>query len=105
VANTAEHMAAISAKGVAARQKKRAEENARLASGAAEAVDPWKVLEAVAYDKKVSPGHRVNAAKALQERPAPESAAEWRSSVQVQPGYTIPTWPEVLDFAKFIGAY
>jgi hypothetical protein len=104
VANTKEHMAAISAKGVAARQKKRAEKNAKLAAGVVDEVDPWKVLEAIAGNKNVPPYSRVQAAKALQAMPAPEAAAEWRSSAQVQPGYTVPTWPEVVEFAKRIGA-
>jgi hypothetical protein len=104
VANTAEHMAAISAKGVAARQKKRAEKNAKLAVAGGEKADPWDVLESIMGDKKVSPGHRLNAARALQERPAPESAAEWRTSVQVRPDFRPPTLRDLAVFAASIGA-
>ena len=105
MAGTKAHMAEISRKGVEARQRKRAEKNARIAAGEPDEFDPWKVLEAIAGNRSVPPYSRVQAAKALQAMPAPESAAEWRSSVQVQPGYTVPTWPEVLEFAKSIGAY
>jgi hypothetical protein len=66
---------------------------------------PVETLRQLSLDPNVPSYARVNAAKALAALEPPEPEHRWQDSPQVQPGYTPPTWPEVIAYAKSIGAY
>jgi hypothetical protein len=87
-------------------EKRRANKAAGTTARKSPTIDDARaILWEIAENKNSASSSRVQAAAILEKLGEPEKMAEWRNSAQVQPGYTPPTWKEVLDFAKSIGAY
>lgn len=105
--NPRERQLASARKRVENRKIREAEEQGKATSKYAD-LDLAKlghvVLREIVESKATPPSVRAQASKYLLDAPDDDEEATWRNSVQVRPDYEPPTWPEVIGFARSIGA-